>query len=255
MTGRGNNTYLLPGDSGHAVLVDAGVGHPEHLDAIDAALRSSGTVLSTAVVTHGHSDHMSGAPDLAARHPHVVFRKYIMPNSDAGSPLPWVALREGDEVQLGSEHLVALHTPGHAPDHIALWHEPSRSAFVGDLVILGRSVMIDTGGGGDLAQYLASLERLQTLGASRLYPAHGAIIHDPRTLLAGYLDHRRLREAQVLDALAAGYDTVEAIADSIYDDAVIPALMPAARENVRAHLQKLKTEGRAADLNGHWKHG
>jgi glyoxylase-like metal-dependent hydrolase (beta-lactamase superfamily II) len=254
MTGRGNNTYLLTADDGRAVLVDAGVGHPEHLNALDASLSSAGAVLSTAIVTHGHTDHSSGAPHVAARHPGVVLRKFVLPGASA-DPVPWTPLHDGDEVALGSERLVILHTPGHAPDHVALWHPPSRSLFVGDLVILGLSVTIDTRVGGDLPQYLASLERLQALNASRLYPAHGPVIYDPTTQLAGYLDHRRMRESQVLAALAAGCDTVEAIADSIYDEAVIPELMWAARENVRAHLLKLKAEGRAIDLNGHWTHG
>src|SRR5690242_1902086 len=97
MTGRGNNTYLLTADDGRAVLVDAGVGHPEHLDALDAALKSAGAVLSTAVVTHGHSDHSSGAPYLAARYPGVVLRKFVVPSGGA-DPAPWTPLHEGDEV-------------------------------------------------------------------------------------------------------------------------------------------------------------
>ena len=82
-------------------------------------------------------------------------------------------------------------------------------------------------------------------------PGHGPAIDDPQTILSGYLEHRRQRERQVLDALRAGHATVQAIAESIYDG-LAPALMPAARENVRAHLEKLKTEGRAAHVNERW---
>ena len=111
--------------------------------------------------------------------------------------------------------------------------------------------MIDVGGGGDLQEYLASLERLLALEPRRLFPAHGPRIDDANAVLTAYLDHRRTRERQVLAALAAGHTTVEAIAESIYD-CLGPELMMAARENVRAHLRKLKNEGRAADLNGRW---
>src|SRR4029077_12926899 len=78
------------------------------------------------------------------------------------------------------------------------------------------------------------------------------IIDDPRTVLAGYLEHRRQRERQVFAALEAGHATVQAIAESIYDG-LAPALMPAAQENVRAHLEKLKRDGRATDDNGRWR--
>jgi glyoxylase-like metal-dependent hydrolase (beta-lactamase superfamily II) len=77
----------------------------------------------------------------------------------------------------------ALHTPGHSPDHLAFWHEPSRTIFTGDLVVRGSSVMIHWSRGGDLGQYLASLERLLALEPRRLLPAHGPAIDDPRAIL------------------------------------------------------------------------
>jgi glyoxylase-like metal-dependent hydrolase (beta-lactamase superfamily II) len=111
--------------------------------------------------------------------------------------------------------------------------------------------MIHWSRGGDLGQYMSSLERLLALEPRRLLPAHGPVIDDPREVLTGYLEHRRQRERQVLAALHAGQATVQAIAESIYDG-LAPALMPAAQENVRAHLEKLKSDGRATDLHGRW---
>jgi len=111
--------------------------------------------------------------------------------------------------------------------------------------------MIHWSRGGDLGQYLASLERLLSLRPRRLLPAHGPPIDDPRTILTGYIEHRLQREQQVLDALRAGHGSVQAIAESIYDG-LAPALMPAAQENVRAHLEKLKGERRATDESGRW---
>jgi len=112
--------------------------------------------------------------------------------------------------------------------------------------------MIHWSRGGDLRDYMRSLERLLALDARTLMPAHGPLADDPRALLAGYLEHRRSREQQVIAALRAGRATVEAIAESIYDG-LDPALMPAARENVRAHLEKLKAEGIASVDMDRWR--
>jgi glyoxylase-like metal-dependent hydrolase (beta-lactamase superfamily II) len=242
MTGGGNHTYLIAGTDGSAVLVDAGVGHPDHVQAVAAALTDRRATLTTVAVTHGHADHASGAPALAARHPAAVFAKCPGPE-DVAAGVRWTQVDEGDRVCIGDDDLVVLRTPGHAPDHIALWHEPTRSLFTGDLVVQGGSVMIAASRGGNLIAYLASLERLIALEPRVLFPAHGPRIDDPAAILTAYLAHRREREQQVIAALEAGRSTVQDIAESIYDE-LGPELMAAARATVGAHLEKLKAEGR-----------
>lgn len=93
-----------------------------------------------------------------------------------------------------------------------------------------------------MAAYLRSIERLIALDPARLLPAHGPAVDAPGQLLRATIAHRLRREAQVRDAVAERLETVHAITDSIYDG-LDPALMPAARENVRAHLDKLEREG------------
>ena len=252
MTGRGNNTYLLIGARGEAVLIDAGVGEPRHLAELDRHLSDRGARLEHVLVTHAHPDHASGAPALAARHASARFHKTPWPEEDRRYAVRWEPIGDVDELDAGGERLVALHTPGHSPDHLAFWHESSRTAFTGDLVTQGSSVMIQASRGGNLAQYLAALERIRALSPLRLFPAHGPEIDRPIELLTQYLEHRLMRERQVIAALASGHETVPAIAESIYDG-LAPALMPAARENVRAHLEKLQAEGTAFEENGRWK--
>lgn len=236
MTGAGNWTYFLPGRE--PVLLDAGVGDAAHLEAI-AAARIAGP--GHVIVSHAHRDHIAGVAAIATRWPTTRFSKFVWPDHDAKYPASWHALRDGDAIPAGDDELLAIHTPGHAPDHLAFWHARSRTMFTGDLVVRGTTVVIPASSGGSLAAYLSSLERVLSFDAARLLPAHGPEIDDPERTIRDYLEHRRLRERQVIDALGRGDRTPEQIAARIYVG-LAAALLPMARESVLAHLQKLESE-------------
>jgi glyoxylase-like metal-dependent hydrolase (beta-lactamase superfamily II) len=244
-TGAGNWTYLIPGSS--PVLVDAGVGRMEHLEAVAAA---APTGPARVVVSHAHPDHASGVPAIAARWPSAAFHKVPWVGHDEVG-IAWTPMRDGEEVQTGEGPLQVLHTPGHAPDHIALWHADSRTLFGADLMQAGNTVAIPAENGGDLSAYLRSLQRVRALAPARVLPAHGPAIEDPLALIDQYLTHRHQREAQILGALEAGLDTAEAIAERLYA-VLAPQLRPLGRQSVLAHLIKLEQEGRARRAHGKW---
>ena len=244
MTGGGNWTYLI-GDR-HPVLIDAGVGNVSHLDAIaEAAPRGPSLV----VVTHAHSDHVTGAPAIHERWPAARFAKLPWPIRDP--KLDWSWLKDGSIVETDDGPLTVLHTPGHAPDHLTLWHADSRTLFVGDMLVAGTTVVIPASHGGSLSEYLRSLERMLQLNPARALPAHGPVIDDPSALIDRYIKHRLQREQQISEAIATQGSTVEAIASAIYPT-LSDELVPMARESVLAHLQKLESDRRAARRGDLW---
>jgi glyoxylase-like metal-dependent hydrolase (beta-lactamase superfamily II) len=247
MTGDGNWTWLLPGAV--PTLIDAGTGEPAHLAALEEAL--AGAPLAQVLVTHAHTDHASGAPAVAAREPNARFRKMLWPERDAKWPVRYEALADGDRLDAGDTALVAIHTPGHAPDHLCFWHEESRTLFGGDLAMKGTTVWIPANLQGDLAAYLASLERVLALRPARLMPAHGAVIDEPEKVLRGYIEHRREREQQIVAALEQGDTAPDEIVGRVYRG-LKAQLLPMAREGVVAHLIKLEQEGRVRHEGDRW---
>ena len=248
MTGEGNTTWLIPGHV--PTLIDAGTGEPQHLEALERAL--GGARLAQVLVTHSHVDHASGVIAIAERMPHVRFLKMPWPEEDVAWRVRWHPLTDGEVVAAGDSALAAIHTPGHSPDHLCFWHQDSRQLFCGDLAWKGSTVVIPSSHGGDVAAYLASLERILHFLPQTMLPAHGPVIDRPMELLREYIEHRALREQQVLAALGTGLTSPDEMVARIYP-ALAAALVPVARESILAHLMKLEHEGRAAHDGERWR--
>jgi len=222
----GNNTWLLRGRE--PALVDAGVGRPEHIDAIARAL--DGAPLTRVLITHSHPDHVAGLPAIKARWPNL---EVVDANTVLGE---LIAVRSGDRM------LEIVPTPGHAPDHLCFFDRDSGELYCGDLARLGGTIVIPSRKGGDLQAYLDSLRLVRDLAPRRMLPGHGPIIDDPIALLDGYIAHRAERERQIVDAMAAGARTVPEIVARVYPE-LPESLRAAAEETVEAHLKKLLHAG------------
>ena len=219
----GNNTWLLTGRE--SALVDAGVGQAAHVEAVAAAL--NGAPLARVLITHWHPDHVKGLPALRDRWPGLVVVDI------AGEPVP-----------AGDGQLEIIPTPGHSPDHLCFFDREAGDLYCGDLARKGGTIVIPAKKGGDLRAYLASLALVREMAPRRLLPGHGPIVDDPAALIDEYIAHRQKREQQILQAILEGARTVEDIVRRVYP--LLPeSLSSAAADSVRAHLAKLRDEGRA----------
>jgi glyoxylase-like metal-dependent hydrolase (beta-lactamase superfamily II) len=207
MTLEGTNSYVVDG-----WVVDPGPADPGHLSALR---RAAGGTIEGVVLTHSHADHAEGAEAL-------------------GAPVTL----PGDGEVVGP--FAAIATPGHSPDSVCLL--ASRICFTGDTV-LGRGSVFISPDEGSLSAYLASLRRLRELDLEVICPGHGPYVWDPRGKLDEYIAHRLDRERRLVEALEAGARTHDELLDRVWDDAP-PELRPAAELTLRAHLEKLREEGR-----------
>lgn len=169
-------------------VIDPGPPCEAHLSALAEAVQGSNDVF--VLVTHAHADHAAGAPALARR---------------TGARLVDVeALRDRQVFRTGAGDLAAVSTPGHARCHFCFHLPTERAVFTGDLV-LGRGDTTWLGEyQGGVADYLASLDRLEALDADIFYPGHGEPVQDPSEAVGRFRRHRLARIDQVRDALAQG---------------------------------------------------
>ena len=223
-TGPGTNTWLV--DAGPVfVVIDPGPDDDRHLAAIDRKL--AGATVGVVLVTHSHPDHLPLAARLADAH-HATVRRYP-------------ELNDGDVVRAGRLNLTALYTPGHSADHLCFWIAEDRALFTGDLV-LGRGSSMVTYPEGNVAAYLRSLERVESLKPRLLFPGHWDPVTDAMGKLEEYRTHRLERDAQVLAEVRRGGGTARELTRRVYGSEVGDELVAAAEMTMRAHLEKLVDE-------------
>lgn len=245
MTGPGTNTYLVGIDE--IVVIDPGPADDAHLDAIAGC---GGDRIRWIACTHTHEDHSPGAAGLKERTGAEVLA------FDARDDLVVDRrLGDGDVIEATEFVLRALHTPGHASNHLCFLLEQERMLFSGDHIMEGSTVVIAPPDG-DMGAYLESLDRLTALRPRlrSIAPGHGHLIEAPQAKIDEYRTHRLAREAQVVEALAAaGRSTIPALVATIYTD-VPKELHDWAALSVWAHLRKLAAEGRAVGeaLDDEW---
>jgi glyoxylase-like metal-dependent hydrolase (beta-lactamase superfamily II) len=241
MTGEGTNTYLI--GAGEVVVVDPGPDIPAHVDAILAAAAERGTIVAL-LVTHGHSDHLPAARRLRERTGEPILGHSRL--ADVDRPVG-----DAETIEFGAEQFIAYETLGHSDDHVAFWRAADRSLFCGDL-IAGVGTVVLSRAPGSLTRYLASLNRVRELAPSRILPGHGPAIDDPNAKIQEYLDHRAMRDAQIVAALERGPATVDDLVQRIYAG-VAPSLRPMAARNVQAHLEHLEDVGKAERRDDQWR--
>jgi glyoxylase-like metal-dependent hydrolase (beta-lactamase superfamily II) len=253
MTGPGTNSYLVGTDE--LVVIDPGPHSDEHDGTAHVAAlaeRGEGRI-GWIVVTHTHPDHSPAAAALAERTGAEVI------GFDARDGfVPHRSVTEGFTLETAGFTLRALHTPGHASNHLCWLLEEERMLFSGDHVMGGSTVIIRPPDG-DMALYLESLERLRRLEPplASIAPGHGPLLSDPAAVLDDVIAHRRLREGVILDALAGtGPRTVDEMVPAVYVD-VDEDRYHIARFSLWAHLRKLAAEGAvvgtdADDIESTW---
>ena len=216
LTLSGTNTWVVG-----RWVVDPGPALDAHLDAVAAEVAGRGGAEGIAL-THDHADHAEGVRGLLARVGDVQV----------------VSAREGAADGDVFGPLLAMALPGHSDDHLAF--VAGRAGLTGDAVLGEGSVFVSS----DLAAYLDGLRRLRSLDLAVLCPGHGPPVWDARAKLDGYIAHRLERERLLVEALERGLSTEDELLDFAWSDA--PAeLRPAAALTLRAHLEKLRSEGRA----------
>ena len=237
MTGPGTNTIVLGGGVEGATVIDPAIEDTEYLDSIIQAGAERGDIRRI-LITHGHPDHIGGAVALRKR-----LGIYIYAFSREGVPFADEEVADGVEFPAGDDRLIALHTPGHRFDHLSFLLQKRRTLFAGDL-ISGITTNVIAPPDGDMLDYLNSLKRLQEMDISEIVPAHGPTITDAQAKISEYIQHRMLREQQVIQTLEvlSPSVTIAEMVYRIYVD-VDPKLHPIAAWSVKAHLIKLEREG------------
>jgi len=246
-TFKGTGTYVV--GNGDVAVIDPGPDIAEHVDALVAGL--SGERVTHILITHTHRDHSPAARALqtATGAPTYGFGPHA--GGKRGDPAveeggdwdfaPDVTLRDGDRVAGKGWTFEAVHTPGHTSNHLCFALADAGVLFSGDHV-MGWSTSVIAPPDGDMAAYMASLDKLLGRRDAVYWPTHGPAITEPHEHVRAFIAHRREREAGILGCLRAGVERVDAIVERLYVG-LQPGLRRAAGRSVHAHLIDLVARG------------
>jgi glyoxylase-like metal-dependent hydrolase (beta-lactamase superfamily II)/8-oxo-dGTP pyrophosphatase MutT (NUDIX family) len=242
MTGPGTNTYIVGAEA--SVVIDPAVDSVEFLEAVVSAAGEVSEIL----VTHRHEDHVGGAGALASMTGAPV-RAFGREPAGGADVQP---IGDGEVVQVPrTGALQALHTPGHASDHLCFSFENLASLFSGDN-ILGEGTSVIAPPDGNMGAYLESLRRLRTLELERIYPGHFRPLDGGDEVIDRYLEHRVAREAAILESMRAGANTLERIVSQAYADTP-DYLHEIAAFSTLAHLEFLESKGEVEQDGEVWR--
>ena len=234
----GTNSYVID----DVAVVDPGPALRPHLDRLlEAAPR-----LQKIFVTHRHGDHAPGAVDLAWRSGAIV----ITPPGVLKDEVVHRRLRDGDEIELGSSTLQAIATPGHTAEHFCFL-TPEGDLFTGDMV-LGEGTTAIFPPDGNMGDYLRSLERLRSVHPKRIFPGHGPVRNDAVEVIDSYIEHRRMRERQVVEILDKEPLSIPLLRAKIYPQ-LADGLEAAAEAQLLAHVLYLMEQGRVAEEDSSYR--
>lgn len=251
MTGPGTNTYLV--GNAELAVIDPGPALPEHIDAILKTASDMRAPIRWILCTHTHLDHSPGANLLRdATDAAVIGQQAQFPKGQDPSFAPDHHWQHGDFIQTDEFTLRAVHTPGHASNHLCFYLEEEQTLFTGDHIMEGSTVVIAPPDG-DMLHYMNSLRDLKQLELKHLAPAHGNRIDNPLQMIEALIWHRTMRENKTLEKMQQlGPCTLATLTPSVYDE--VPAFLHGlAQMSLLAHLLKLEKEQRVYQENELWR--
>lgn len=240
------NGYLL--GTREVVLIDPAPTDRREIERLRravAAAQEQGRQVTAIWLTHHHRDHVGAVGKLRRELGVPVYAHALAaePLARLGIELDGT-LEDDQRVVLGGDPpfpVRVLHTPGHAPGHLAFLDETHGSLLVGDLAAGVGTIVIDPPEG-DMDAYLGSLERMIDLAPQTVFPAHGPPQVPGADKLRELREHRLDREQKVLAAWRAGKKTPGEMVAEVYDDAP-REVHPIAERQIAAHLLRLEKLG------------
>jgi glyoxylase-like metal-dependent hydrolase (beta-lactamase superfamily II) len=246
MTLQGTNQYVVGKEN--VLVIDVALSADSNMDGIIEQAEAMGAKkIEKILLTHIHSDHCGGALALRKRCGAKVGIHRSRAGYLGGEDFQY---DDNDRITFGGGELQVLHTPGHESGHCCFYEFGDKVLFSGDN-ILGYGTAVIRPPDGNMTDYLKSLERLLEFNISLVLPGHGPLVGKPEAKIKEYIEHRMMREKQVLDALHKGRNTIGDITEMIYVG-VSPALQRVAEFSVQAHLEKLIREGRVKSEGGRY---